>query len=313
MNRSPNSTTLSQPPSRRTIAATTAGVVLGLIALLALVGPWFVLWVHGFGYATQDLSNALATPSWTHPLGTDMLGRDVLVRLWHATRISLIVGILATAIAFLIGVTYGSIAGYMGGRVDEVMMRIVDVFYALPTLLLMVILLALFERTVLLLLVALGSVSWLTMARIVRGQVLQVKTQAFVQAARASGLSTRLVIVRHVVPHTVGPIVVYATLTVPSVILDEAFLSFLGLGVPPPEASLGVLVEQGVAAMSVRPLLLVAPAVLIAVTIIMLNVLADALLETRPPTRTGRETRQSGAPSSPDESPNGGAAKAVPV
>jgi oligopeptide transport system permease protein len=279
------------PPDRtsrallgRSRAAITAGVALGLIALAALVGPWLVLRVHGFNYATQDLSNALAGPSWTHPLGTDMLGRDMLVRLLRGTRISLLVGILATAIAFVIGVTYGSIAGYVGGRFDEGMMRMVDVLYALPTLLLMAILLALFERSLLLLLLVLGSVSWLTMARIVRGQVLRVKTEAFVEAARATGLSTAGVIVRHVVPNAVGPIVAYATLTVPSVILDEAFLSFLGLGVPPPEASWGVLVNQGVTAMAVRPLLLVSPAVLMAVTIVMLNVLSDALRDTASPT-----------------------------
>jgi oligopeptide transport system permease protein len=261
-----------------------AGTALGLIALLALVGPWFVLRVHGFDYTTQDLSNALAGPSWTHPLGTDMLGRDVLVRLLHGTRISLLVGILATAIAFLIGVAYGSIAGYFGGRCDEGMMRFVDVLYALPTLMLIAILLALFQRSLLLVLLAIGSVSWLTMARIVRGQVLRVKTEAFVEAARAIGLSTPGVILRHVIPNAVGPIVAYVTLTVPSAILDEAFLSFLGLGVPPPEASWGALVDQGVTAMSVRPLLLVSPAVLMALTIVMLNVLSDALRDTPAPT-----------------------------
>jgi oligopeptide transport system permease protein len=217
-----------------------------------------------------------------------LLGRDVLVRLLHATRVSLLVGVLASAIAFLIGIVYGSLAGYIGGRFDEAMMRFVDVLYALPTLLLMIILLAFFERSVTLLLFALGSVSWLTMARIARGQVLQVKTQAFVEAARAAGLSTPRVIVRHVVPNAVGPMVAYATLMVPSVILDEAFLSFLGLGVPPPAASWGVLVEQGVEAMSVRPLLLVSPAVLMALTIIMLNVLADALRDTLDPMAMGR-------------------------
>jgi oligopeptide transport system permease protein len=272
--------TTSRAPLSRNGAAIAAGVALGLIALMALLGPWLVLRVYGFDYTTQDLSSALSGSSWTHPLGTDMLGRDVLVRLLHGTRISLLVGVLATAIAFLIGVAYGSIAGYLGGRFDEGMMRFVDVLYALPTLLLIAILLALFQRSLLLVLLAIGSVSWLTMARIVRGQVLRVKAEPFVEAARAIGLSTPRVIVRHVVPNAVGPIVAYATLIIPSVILDEAFLSFLGLGVPPPQASWGVLVEQGVAAMSVRPLLLVSPAVLMAVTIVMLNVLADALRDT---------------------------------
>jgi oligopeptide transport system permease protein len=279
---------LSQALRGRNLAVIGAGVPLAFIALLAFVGPWLVLRVHGFGYTTQELANALAGPSWTHPLGTDVLGRDVFVRLLHGTRISLLVGILATAIAFLIGVAYGSVAGYAGGRIDEVMMRTVDVLYALPTLLLIVILLALFKRSLLLLLLALGSVSWLTMARIVRGQVLRVKTEGFVEAARASGLSTPGIIARHVLPNAVGPIVAYATLTVPSVIFDEAFLSFLGLGVPPPEPSLGVLVEQGVAVMSIRPLLLVSPAVFLAVTIMMLNVLAGALRGTLSPATTGR-------------------------
>jgi oligopeptide transport system permease protein len=182
---------LSQTLRGRNLAVIGAGVPLAFIALLAFVGPWLVLRVHGFGYTTQELANTLAGPSWTHPLGTDVLGRDVFVRLLHGTRISLLVGILATAIAFLIGVAYGSVAGYAGGRIDEVMMRIVDVLYALPTLLLIVILLALFKRSLLLLLLALGSVSWLTMARIVRGQVLRVKTEGFVEAARASGSRAR--------------------------------------------------------------------------------------------------------------------------
>jgi oligopeptide transport system permease protein len=279
---------LSQALRGRNRAVIGAGVPLAFIALLAFIGPWLVLRVHGFGYATQELANTLAGPSWTHPLGTDVLGRDVFVRLLHGTRISLLVGILATAVAFLIGVAYGSVAGYAGGRIDELMMRTVDVLYALPTLLLIVILLALFKRSLLLLLLALGSVSWLTMARIVRGQVLRVKAEGFVEAARAAGLSTPGIIARHVLPNAVGPIVAYATLTVPSVIFDEAFLSFLGLGVPPPEPSLGVLVAQGVAVMSVRPLLLVSPAVFLAVTIMMLNVLAGGLRATLSPATTGR-------------------------
>jgi oligopeptide transport system permease protein len=288
MNRSPDTLNLAPAQRGRHRVTIGAGAVVGLIALLAGVGPPLIVAVHGFDYTTQNFSEVLVGPSWTHPLGTDLLGRDVLVRLLHATRISLLVGVLATAIAFLIGIVYGSLAGYIGGRFDEAMMRFVDVLYALPTLLLMIILLAFFERSVTLLLFALGSVSWLTMARIARGQVLQVKTQAFVEAARAAGLSTPRVIVRHVVPNAVGPMVAYATLMVPSVILDEAFLSFLGLGVPPPAASWGVLVEQGVEAMSVRPLLLVSPAVLMALTIIMLNVLADALRDTLDPMAMGR-------------------------
>jgi len=254
-----------------------AAVTLGLVCVSALIGPTLVFAHNGFTYETQAVGNAFAAPSSTHWLGTDILGRDVLVRLVYGTRISLLVGVVATAVALAIGVAYGAIAGYLGGWIDEGLMRIVDVLYSLPTIILIAILLALFGRSVWLVIVTLGAISWLTIARITRGEVLRVKTELFVESARAMGVSGPRVLARHIVPNVLGPIVVYATLAMPLVMLDEAFLSFLGLGVPPPAASWGVLVQQGANAMAVRPLLLIAPTLVMGMTILAFNVIGDAL------------------------------------
>ena len=211
--------------------AMAGGIVFAIIAVTAIIGPWMVFQYNGAAYDTLDLEHRLADPSATHPLGTDTLGRDLLARVLYGTRISLVVGLVGTLISLLIGVTYGAVAGYYGGRVDDLMMRMVDVLYSLPDILFLVILMTFFERSFLLLLVALGATSWLTMARIARGQVLGLKNELFVEAARSIGVSTGGIILRHIIPNAIGPIVVYATLTVPFVILAEAFLSFLGLGV----------------------------------------------------------------------------------
>jgi oligopeptide transport system permease protein len=262
---------------RKNKLAVIGGVVLATIILLSLIGPWLVLQYNGFSFETQDLGSRLANPSRTHLLGTDTLGRDLLARVLYGTRISLMVGLVATLISILIGVAYGSVAGYFGGRLDEIMMRSADVLYSLPDMLLVVVLLALFDRSLLLLFVALGVVSWLTMARIVRGQVLSLKNEQFIEAARSIGVSNTGIIIRHIVPNTLGPVIVYATLTVPSVILAEAFLSFLGLGVPPPASSLGVLADEGAQAIAVHPVLLIAPATLLTITLFSLNFLGDGL------------------------------------
>jgi oligopeptide transport system permease protein len=211
----------------------------------------------------------------------------MLARVLYGSRISLLVGLVSTLISLLIGVTYGAIAGYLGSHVDEIMMRAVDVLYSLPDILLIVVLMALFERSLWLLFVALGATSWLTMARIVRGQVLSLKNEPFIEAARCIGVSNAGIVVRHLLPNTLGPILVYATLTIPSIILAEAFLSFLGLGVPPPASSLGVLAEEGAEAISVHPVLLMAPATLLAVLLMSLNFFGDGLRDALDP-RTRR-------------------------
>jgi oligopeptide transport system permease protein len=268
---------------KRNKLAVAGGIVVILVVMLALVGPWLFYLYNGFTYQTQDLSIRLADPSWLHPLGTDILGRDLLARLLYGSRISLMVGLISTLVSLIIGVTYGAVAGYFGGRVDDVMMRIVDVIYSLPYIILVVILLALFERSLFLLFAALGAVSWLTMARIVRGQVLSIKNEQFIEAARSIGVSNLMIIFRHIVPNTLGPVIVYATLTVPSVILQEAFLSFLGLGVQPPMPSWGVLANEGAQAIAVHPLLLIAPGALMALTLFSLNFLGDGLRDALDP------------------------------
>ncbi|HXG93278.1 MAG TPA: ABC transporter permease [Blastocatellia bacterium] len=268
---------------RRNKLAVAGGIIVLIVVLLALIGPWLVYQYNGFTYQTQDLTIRLAEPGRLHPLGTDILGRDLLARLLYGSRISLMVGLVATLVSLVIGVAYGAIAGYFGGRVDDVMMRIVDVLYSLPYIILVVILLALFERSLFLLFAALGAVSWLTMARIVRGQVMSIKNEQFIEAARAIGVSNWKIIFRHIVPNTLGPVIVYATLTVPSVILQEAFLSFLGLGVQPPTPSWGVLANEGTQAIAVHPLLLIVPGAMMALTLFSLNFLGDGLRDALDP------------------------------
>src|SRR6185369_14200167 len=220
-------------------------IAVGIIAIAAIVGPALIFRTTGYTYdyipADSSLVKSFA-PSWTHPMGTDNEGRDLLARVLLGGRISLIVGIISTIVSLLIGVAYGATAGYLGGKIDEVMMRFVDILYAIPYMMIVIVLLALFGGQsplgqLFLLFIALGAVSWLTMARIVRGQVISLKNQEFVTAARAGGVSQTRIIFKHLVPNCVGPVIVYATLQVPSVMLLEAFLSFLGLGVQAPLAS----------------------------------------------------------------------------
>ena len=225
-------------------------------------------------------------------MGTDKQGRDLLALVLQGGQISLMVGVISTLVSLIIGVSYGAIAGYLGGRIDNVMMRVVDVLYAVPYLILVIVLLSMFKSQtargqVILLFVALGAVSWLTMARIVRGQVLSLKNQEFVMAARATGVSTPRIIFRHIVPNTLGPVIVYATLTIPSVMLAEAFLSFLGFGVQPPLASWGSLASEGIQNIGVYPWQLIAPGVTMALTLVSLNFLGDGLRDAMDP-QTGR-------------------------
>lgn len=267
------------------LAMAGGAVVLVILALSALgaLSLWFPN-ILPYTYDETNLTAANQPPSLAHWLGTDILGRDLAVRIIVGGAISLAVGIVATAVSFVIGVAYGAVSGYLGGKVDQFMTRTVDIIYSLPYIFLVIVLISIVEnRSFLILFAAIGAVSWLTMARIVRGQVLSLKNQEFVEAARCVGASTPEVIFRHVVPNTLGPVIVYTTLTVPSVMLQEAFLSFLGLGVPPPYSSWGTLVNEGVGPMSIYPWQLIFPALMLAVTLLSLNFLGDGLRDALDP------------------------------
>ena len=258
INQAEQGTSLSQDAwlrLRRNRLAVFGLAVLVFFILVALLTPW----IAPYGYAQQNLELGAAPPSAAHWLGTDVFGRDLLTQIMYGGRISLAVGFLATAVALLIGVTWGAIAGYAGGRVDAVMMRLVDILYALPFMIFIVLLMVVFGRNMLLLFLAIGAVEWLTMARIMRAQVQTLRQQEFVEAAISLGLSPATIIRRHLVPNALGPIIVYTTLTIPSVMLLEAFLSFLGLGVQPPQTSWGLLISYGAESMEEYPWLLVVP------------------------------------------------------
>lgn len=249
---------------------------LGLLSsfvLIALLTPW----IAPYAYDAQNLDLGATPPSAAHWLGTDIFGRDLLTQIMYGGRISLAVGFVATAVALLIGVTWGAIAGYVGGRVDAVMMRIVDILYALPFMIFIVLLMVVFGRNLLLLFLAIGAVEWLTMARIMRGQVQTLRKQEFVEAAISLGLSPATIIRRHLVPNALGPIIVYTTLTIPSVMLLEAFLSFLGLGIQPPKTSWGLLISYGAETMEEYPWLLIFPGMALTLTLFALNFLGDGL------------------------------------
>jgi oligopeptide transport system permease protein len=265
---------------RRNRAAVASGAFLLLVGLLAASAPV----IPGLADPTvQDLRLGASPPSWPHAFGTDELGRDTLARVIHGGRISLLVGLVGTLVSLVIGVSWGAVAGYRGGRIDDVMMRIVDILYSLPYIFLVILLLVFFSRSLVMLFVALGLVQWLTMARIVRGQVLSLKQQTFVEAARALGASDASVIFRHIVPNTLGPVIVYTTLTVPAVILQEAFLSFLGLGVQPPAASWGTLVSDGARVMALFPWLVFFPGLALSLTLLCFNFLGDGLRDALDP------------------------------
>ena len=257
---------------RRNRLAVLAGGLLIILALLCGLGPIF-----SQSYREIHLDLGATGPSAAHWLGTDDLGRDLFSRILYGGRISIMVGLVATFVALVIGVTYGAIAGFVGGKADSAMMRIVDILYALPFTIFVILLMVFFGRNIFLLFVAIGAVEWLTMARIVRGQVLTVKKMEFIEAARALGLGRRRIIFRHVIPNVLGPIIVYTTLTIPSVMLLEAFLSFLGLGVQPPMSSWGVLIKDGADKMEEFWWLLVFPGAAFSLTLFSLNFLGDGL------------------------------------
>lgn len=284
-------------------------VVLGVLLVAVIIGPSIIYWTTGYTYDLIPTDRSLVKampPSFKHWMGTDDAGRDIFARVLQGGRISLIVGLISTTVSLIVGVSYGAVAGYLGGRIDNLMMRIVDVFYSIPYILIVIVLLSVFGGSstpqwikwlsdtlggagnqglsqIFLLFFALGLVSWLTMARVVRGQILSLKNQEFVMAARATGVSNFGIIFRHLIPNALGPVIVYATLTVPSVMLSEAFLSFLGLGVQPPFASWGSLAADGIKNVAVFPWQLVFPGLTMALTLFSLNFLGDGIRDALDP------------------------------
>jgi oligopeptide transport system permease protein len=258
----------------RNRAAVASMVMLGLLLIAALIGPLLT----PFAYDEINKNDVWLPPlTGGHLLGSDALGRDLLARLLMGLRVSLAIGAVATSVSLVIGVAWGATAGYIGGAVDEVMMRIVDVLYSLPYIFFVILLMVTFGSNIILIFLAIGAVEWLTMARIVRGQTLSLKQKEFIEAARAAGLGRAAIIARHIVPNLLGPVVVYVTLTIPGVILAESFLSFLGLGVQPPMASLGTLISSGAQDMELAPWLLIFPSMTMVVTLMCFNFIGDGL------------------------------------
>ena len=277
-----NNSSLWQDAIRRLIqnrAAMIGGITILVLIILAIFAPW----IAPYSYSYQNLDIGDSPPSAEHLLGTDVLGRDLLSRLLYGARISLLVGFVATGVALVIGVSWGIIAGYFGGRVDSIMMRIVDVLYGLPFIIFIILLMVIFGRNIWLLFAAIGAVEWLTMARIVRAQVIGLKNQEFVQAAQVMGVSNFSMFRRHILPNILGPIAVYATLTIPQVMLLEAFLSFLGLGIQPPMSSWGTLIRYGVESMEEHYWLLIYPGLTFTITLFALNFFGDGLRDALDP------------------------------
>ncbi|MGI8469897.1 MAG: ABC transporter permease [Pyrinomonadaceae bacterium] len=284
-------------------------VVIILMTIAVIIGPPIIKAITGYTFdsipSDRNLVNSFP-PSLAHPMGTDDAGRDVLARVLQGGRISLMVGVISTLVSLIVGVSYGATAGYLGGRIDNVMMRFVDILYSIPYILIVIVLLSVFGgpntpdwiqfladkfggagnqglSQIFLLFFALGLVSWLTMARVVRGQILSLKNQEFVLAARATGVSAPAIIFRHLVPNALGPVIVYATLTIPSVMLSEAFLSFLGIGVQAPYASWGSLASDGIKNIAIFPWQMIFPGVTMALTLFSLNFLGDGLRDALDP------------------------------
>ena len=263
-------------------AAMISAIMLIVMAVVCFIGPLFVPW----SYEEIDWDLLEATPpslELRHYLGTDSLGRDLLARILQGGQVSFQVGILATAVALVIGVTVGATAGFMGGRMDQFLMRFVDVMYAVPLMFFIIILMVVFGRNFYLMFLAIGFVEWLTMSRIVRGQTLTLKNKEFIEAARASGGSSLSIIIRHIVPNVMGVVIVYVTLTIPQVILLESFLSFLGLGVQAPMTSWGALIAEGAQEMEITPRTLILPAICLSTTLFCFNFLGDGLRDALDP------------------------------
>lgn len=259
-----------------TRATRTGAGLLGMLLLLALAAPWLSPYRHDF-IDWQHLANPPQFEA-SHWLGTDRLGRDLFARGMQALRISLLIGFVAALVSVVIGTAWGAVAGYIGGRLDTAMMRFVDIVYALPYVFIVIILATLFERgSLAALIIAIGAVGWLTMARIVRGQTLSLRRREFIDAAIVSGVRTPRILWRHILPNVAGPVIAYATLTIPQVILYESFLSFLGLGVQEPFASLGMLINEGAQEMESSPWMLLVPATLLTLMLVAFSLLGDGL------------------------------------
>jgi oligopeptide transport system permease protein len=269
---------LWREPGRRLRANTGAVIALCILVILvamALVGPWF----SPNNMEALDWSHVAAWPGMAHAhwFGTDRLGRDLFVRTLDGARVSMAVGLVASVVSLSVGVCYGAVAGYLGGRTDQLMMRILEILSGLPLIFFVIFLTVILGRSEMLLYVSIGAVGWLTMARIVRGRTLSIRQQEFIEAAIASGASTARIIIKHVIPNVLGPVIVYATLTVPQIILFESFLSFLGLGIQEPRASLGTLIAQGAGEMEAAPWILLVPGGFLALLLLSLNILGDGL------------------------------------
>ncbi|HEV7274763.1 MAG TPA: ABC transporter permease subunit [Devosiaceae bacterium] len=280
----PKGRSLTQDALRRLAhnkAAVASIFILVGIVLFAFLGPYFLPW----SYEEIDWTAIRKPPDFEkgHFFGTDGNGRDMLARTMQGTQMSLIVAAVATLVSVIIGITYGAVAGYLGGRIDAIMMRFVDIMYALPYILFVIILVVIFGRNPVLLFVGIGCLEWLTMARIVRGQTLSLKEREFIEAARAGGARSRTIISRHIVPNLTGPVVIYATLTVPEIIITESFLSYLGLGVQEPQTSLGTLISAGAPVVESMPWMLLTPAAVLVTMLLCLTYLGDGLRDALDP------------------------------
>ncbi|HEY0854802.1 MAG TPA: ABC transporter permease subunit [Devosia sp.] len=280
----PKGRSLTQDALRRLMrnkAALVSIFVLLAIVLFAFVGPFFSPWP----YDKVDWTSIRKPPNFEklHFFGTDANGRDMMARVMQGTQMSIIVAFVATFVSLVIGITYGATAGYFGGKIDAIMMRFVDIMYALPYILFVIILVVIFGRSPVLLFVGIGCLEWLTMARIVRGQTLSLKQREFIEAAKAGGAGPFTIIFRHIVPNLTGPVVIYATLTIPEIIITESFLSYLGLGVQEPQTSLGTLISAGAPVIETLPWMLLVPAAILITMLLCLTYLGDGLRDALDP------------------------------
>ena len=264
---------MSKTFPKLSIPSKIAGIALSVLIVLSISSPYFSEW----DFEQMDFNAMETAPSLTHWFGTDQVGRDLYIRTMSGIKVSLFVSLLATLVSIPIGVTWGAVAGYLGGRIDELMMRFVDVLYSLPFVLIVILLTVIFGPNLYLLFGALGAIYWLDMARIVRGQTLKLKNASFVLAAEAQGASTRHILLHHIIPNVRSPVIIYGTITVPAIILAESFISFLGLGIQEPQTSLGVLISDGIPDMETSPWLLLFPSACLILMIWSLNTLGDEL------------------------------------